>query len=276
MVADYRAIQERSTKVYDRNRALFLKEVGLYGRMAELILGPTAEVPPKWEFSAKWIDDVRTAMQLVIARLFGDFEAAKYLILHGLCDQMHMPLRDSTECMMLIRLFRRDSKKAQDWILELKQYPADQVRDWLSELGEKAPEYELYSRFSQRSHPNLLGLSYRVEEVIEQDSSVESRIIHYGAYPNNEWTALSLKGLLVTMYWSLAVVLPLIYVPFMADPEKWRSGVQLLRSELHELDSNMWQKPSSGEGNLSALTKRQISVARKRLGIERLERMLSG
>jgi hypothetical protein len=214
-------------------------------------------------------------MELLIARMFNGFEATKHLILHGLCEQIQMPLRDSTECMMLIRLFNRDPKRAQDWVLELKHYPTDQVRDWLSELGEEVPEYELYRRFSQRSHPNLIGSSYRIEEFTQQDGSIESRTIHYGAYANDEWTALSFKGLLVMMYWSLAIVLPPIYVPFMADAEAWRSEVQSLSSELHELDSNIWHKPSPQEGDLSDLNKWRISTARRRLGLERLQSMLS-
>jgi len=275
MKADYAQIQHRSAKVHERNRAFFLKELVLYGRMTELILGPTAEVPPKWRYAVKWAGDAQAAMELVIARMFNDFEATKHLILHGLCEQIHMPLRDSNECMMLIRLFNRDPKRAQDWILELKHYPSDQVRDWLSELGEKVPEYELYRRFSQRSHPNFIGSSYRIEESTQQDGPIESRTIHYSAYPNDEWTAVSFKWLLVTMYWSLAIVLPPIYVPFMADAGAWTSAVQSLWSELHALDSNIWRKPSPREGDLSDLNKWRISQARRRLGLERLQSMLS-
>jgi len=275
MKADYAEIQEKSTKVHERNRAFFLKELGLYGRMTELILEPTAEVPPKWSYDVKWAADARTAMELVIARMFNDFEATKHLILHGLCEQIHMPLRDSNECMMLIRLFSREPKRAQDWILELKQYPADQVRDWLSKLGEKVPEYELYRRFSQRSHPNIIGSSYRIEESTRHDGSIESRTIHYGAYPNDEWTALSFKWLLATMYWSLAVVLPRIYVPFMDDAVAWTSSVHALWPELHGLDSNIWQKPSPRERDVSDWNKWRISQARRRLGLERLQSMLS-
>jgi hypothetical protein len=53
-----------------------------------LILGPTAEVPSRWTFAVKWVEDAQAAMQLVIARMFNDFEATKHLILHGLCEQI--------------------------------------------------------------------------------------------------------------------------------------------------------------------------------------------
>ena len=136
----YDSIKKFEEKLSERLKRTFLKERILFERMSELVLEATEPL------AAYWKDDSegQPAVMLLNSRMFNDFEAAKCLLMWGLPEQAVMPMRDTIECMMLMRLFEHKPELARRWVTNLAEYSPGNVNAELKKLGVDAPEYRLY------------------------------------------------------------------------------------------------------------------------------------
>jgi hypothetical protein len=226
----YDSIVEFEDKLHQRTKGFFLEERLIFAEMAELILSPLEHTPTSFEGVE---GHKKSVIGMLISRMFNDFEAAKLLILTGLCEQAYMPVRDSIECMMLIRLFDVDDKRALRWVKRTAQYSPKLVKQRLDELGIEAPEYAFYGPMSMFGHANVLG---SVTHVQEKDAGKGAllREYHFGGFANYKWIGMELQMLLVHMLFALVGPLTQIYTQYLPDPDDWRAKVILLVPRLQK------------------------------------------
>jgi len=180
----------------------------------------------------------KAAVLMLISRMFNDFESAKLLILNGLCEQAYMPLRDTIECMMLIRLFNAEAKRALRWVSRLAEYSPGQVKKRLDELKIDAPEYALYSPLSRLSHANLLGSLTHVQEVNLGDRNL-LRTYHFGGFRNDKWIGRELQFALIHMIFALVGPLGQTYWLHLPDPHGWYEDVMALMPRLQKCGADI-------------------------------------
>ena len=275
MPIDYGWIESHVGRVEELNKAQFLKERDLYRRAAELIVEPFEALAEAQLSRTGGTEDSRTAQLLAITRMFNDFEAAKNLILLGYGDQAYMPMRDSVECMMMSRLFRRSPKRASRWLIGMKNLSPDQVNQWLIEEGEDAFEYNFYATLSQHAHANLIGCFRAVKE--EKAPKGFLRRFTLGAVQDDDFSSLLFAELLSLMAIALLAVLPPTYEPVMNDIAPWRRSRRALISDLHYMRTIFEQQPdkNSSEEHRDSLSRWQEKVILDKLGLQRLERAVA-
>jgi hypothetical protein len=140
----------RSQISYDLSELLDASEI-----LAELMLWGMEHLPRTATGNEE--ADPITSLTTILVRLFNDFEAVKLLALMGLSDQSNGPLRDSIECMMIVRLFQVDPKTSTRWLTHGNEYTPGAVYAELDRRGIAALEYAMYGFLSDRTHPNLMG-----------------------------------------------------------------------------------------------------------------------
>lgn len=243
----YDSIVQFEEKLHQWTKGLFLEERLIFAEMAELMLEPIESLPPVTEGEE---GDKKSALLMLISRLFNDLESAKLLVLTGLCEQAYMPLRDSIECMMLIRLFNADHKRAIRWMTRLAEYSPGDANKRLRELGIAAPEYALYGSLSSLGHANLLGSLTHVEEVDLGDRNV-IRVYHFGGFGNPKWISLHLQWALIHMFFALAEPLAQVYWSYLPNRHDWYEDVMALIPRLQKCGANIqaiWpEKPTRPE-----------------------------
>lgn len=217
----YDRIVEFEDKLHQWTKGLFLEERMIFAEMAELMLYPLEQFPD----SSKGKDgEKKSVVLMLISRLFNDLEAAKLLILNGYCEQAYMPLRDTIECTMLLRLFQVDEKRALRWVTRAAEYSPRLVRERLDELGIKVPEHAFYPFWSSVAHANLLGCVTKVRET-ELGEGTLLRTYHFGGYANERWIGLQLNLALLQMLLALVGPLTEIYSEFFSDVVAWHKKV---------------------------------------------------
>ena len=226
----YANIEDFEKSLIEWEKGRLLKERTLFRKMMNLILTPLRR--SERSFS---VGKDKSAELLLITRMFNDFEAAIRLTLMGLGEQAYMPIRDSIETMLLLKLFGVDSKLAKRWMVDLNEYHASSVIALLKERGIDFPLNEMYSTFSQLGHPNLLASLHVAEETNIGENQL-FRAYHFGGMRNEGFMELQLKSLLNLQMVSLIEVLAESFYAIDSEFESWweevRSLPLILKKEL--------------------------------------------
>ena len=230
----YDSIKNFEEQLSNKLKGAFLKERMIFERMSELFL---EAIKP---LSGYWKDDSQGQPMLMLlnSRMFNDFESAKCLLMWGLPEQAVMPMRDTIECMMLMRLTEHKPELAKRWITNLAEYSPGNVNTELKKLKIEAPEYTLYPMLSQRSHSNLLASITRVEEETLSNGNIYLKF-HFGGYTNLKLIAQDFLLLLILEFLALTGPLARIYASFVEDYKKWWDSVMAFLPELEELGAEI-------------------------------------
>lgn len=230
----YDGIKEFEEKLSERLKGTFLKERMFFERMSELVLEATEPLSGYWKDDSKG----QSAIMLLNSRLFNDFEAAKCLLMWGLPEQAVMPMRDTVECMMLMRLFEHKPELAKRWVTNLAEYSPKNVNAELKKLGIEPPEHKFYPMLSQISHTNLLASVTRVEETDLNNGSTYFKF-HLGGYTNTQIISQYFLLLLILMFLALGGPLARIYASLVKDYRKWWDSVMSLIPDLEGLGAEI-------------------------------------
>jgi hypothetical protein len=204
----------------------FNKQITLFEEVMELLIEPTEELSNKWQFKHG-----KSPRMMLIARMFNDFESSRLLLLNGLPEQAITHMRDAIECMMLFRLFGKDSKRAKRWMKNLKEYRPSDVKKRLDELKIDCPEYAFYGMLSQLTHVNLLSVvSHVTDKRLSENLILET--YHFGGINNPTWIGLVFNNLFIFIFMALMTVLPPVYLPSMKNPQEWWDKVVGLKAKL--------------------------------------------
>ena len=261
----YDAVVNFEERLHQWTKGLFLEERMIFAEMAELLFEPLEYFPRLLKGEEA---DRKSVIPMLISRLFNDFEAAKLLILNGLCEQAYMPLRDGLECMGLIRLFDADGELALRWVTKLAEYHPNDVRRRLEELDVDAPEFAFYGFMSTLSHANVLG---SVTHVQERDVGNQTllRTYHFGGYANEKWIGMQLQALLIQMLFALAGPLTQIYKQYVPNIQEWHDKVVALVPRLQKCGIDIgidWEDMSEeGEDELHPRVKKAILKIEQKL-----------
>ncbi len=237
----------------------FSKQLALFEEMMELFLEPLNEVTSNWDVELK--EEERHSLMFVLVRMFNDYESSRLMLLNGLPEQAVMPIRDAIECMMLFRLFSRDSKYALRWIEYFKEYKASIVKGFLDELQIDCPEYSFYGMLSEMVHPNLLSVAAKVTEKEIPDKGV-LRTFHFGGMNRPTWTEKVFLFCLVLQLMTLVSVLPPTYFRFMENPDVWWKKVLEAKEKVGEFGANV---------RLKEVEKTEYDEAQKQLIYKKLK-----
>jgi hypothetical protein len=221
----YDNIQRFERNLRSTNLALVAADNLVYEHIAELMLEPLEMLQDQWNNR-----EDKSVQNLLIARLFSGFEAVKLLILSGLLDHSHMPLRDTFECMLLLRLFEVRPNLAIRWITKLKSIDAATARAILNEAGFETPEYVLWETESGLSHANAIGSAPRVTET-EMSEGV-NRSFNFGGFRQDRHVRLLFRSLIGHMTFALVGPLTEVYMPYFSEEygQKWLT----YRAEIEE------------------------------------------
>lgn len=233
MGTNYDEIKQYELSLQIHSYKHFEKQVILFEEMMELFLEPLNEVTSNWHNKEE-----KSALMFILTRMFNDYESSRLLLLNGLPEQAVMPMRDAIECMMLFRLFGKDSKFALRWTEYFKEYKASTVKIFLDKLGVDCPEYAFYGMFSQMVHPNLLSVASKVTEHEQTDSTIIRRY-HFGGMNRPTWTGPVFGNLLTILLMTIMSVLPPTYFLFMKDSEEWWNKVLAAKDELLKFGANL-------------------------------------
>ena len=223
----YSYIERREKALSEWERGRILKERMLFRRMMNLILDPIGR--------SVWtsVGDEMNAVLLLVARLFNDFEAAMRLTLMGLGEQAYMPMRDSIETTLLLKLFSVEGKLASRWMKNLNEYRATSVIARLKEHDIDLPLNDMYSMYSQLVHPNIVASMHVVEEIDCAEDQVLQRY-HFGGMRNEGFIELQAKSILTLQITSLIMALGDIYVNIHPEFESWWDEVRALPATLRQ------------------------------------------
>lgn len=203
----------------------FNEQIRVFDEMMEFYLEPLDEIGGRGSRVAK------SAVVVLLARMFNDFECSKRLLLCGQPEQACMPVRDVVECMMLVRLFGCDPERALRWMKNLKEYQPADVKKRLDELGVDCPEHSLYAMLSQLCHPNLLSVASRVtEKKVGKDLFLVTH--HFGGIDRPSWIRLVFNSMLLVQWMALVSVAAPVYFPYMSSPEEWWNRLAGVRDRL--------------------------------------------
>jgi hypothetical protein len=268
----YPKMEEVEAKISEWLKGVFLKERVLFAVMAELIL----ESFKPFSGRRKETDEGKLAMSTLATRMFNDAEGAKQLLLWGLPDQAQPLIRDIIECMMLFRLFLRESKMAKRWLMNLAEYHPRDIDASLRKLGILAKEYAWYGLLSHQGHSNLLGsLSHTQETNVGEQGMLYE--FHFGGARTPETEYLIQVGFLVLFsVLSIALNEPLAELYYGHSGSdvfgRWGAKVAQLKPKLLELFSEIAERPTSGTSQADhALLER----TKKRLRLSEFERILT-
>ncbi len=236
MGKNYDEIKDFELNLQIRSYKYFDKQVALFEEMMELFLEPLHEVTSSWHYKEE-----KSPLMLVLARMFNDYESSRLLLLNGFPEQAVMPMRDSIECMMLFRLFSKDSKYALRWPEFIKEYKASIIKASLDDLKIDCPEYAFYGMLSEMVHPNLLSVASRVtEHKLDNENTIRS--FHFGGMNRPTWTQTVFNNLLVLMLMTLLSVLPPTYSILIQKPEEWWNKVISVRDKLEKFGTKVQLK----------------------------------
>lgn len=242
----YQEFERCQNIVSDRLKGDLLKERILYTDMADLMLQATIPVSDYHENDANG----DPAILLAVSRMFNSFEGAKELLLSGLPSQALLVLRDTIECMLLVRLFLIEPQAARNWVGKFAQYEAGTISTTLKDKGIDALEYSFYGLFSDLSHANVpASLSNVEEEEIGGGSSVFRRYYYFGGCgtrQGEEFAQAYFVFLFFLMCLALAEPLAQVYARFSARPDSWLERVQEVYPRIGILASEIdkkWTRP---------------------------------
>ena len=233
MGTNYDEIKQFELSLQIHSYKHFEKQVILFEEMMELFLEPLNEVTSNWHDKEE-----KSALMFILTRMFNDYECSRLLLLNGLPEQAVMPMRDAIECMMLFRLFSKDSKFALRWTEYFKEYKPSTVKMFLDELDVDCPEYAFYGMFSETVHPNLLSVASKVTELEQTDGTIIRRF-HFGGMNRPTWTGPVFGNLLAILLMTIMSVLPPTYFLFMKNPAEWWNKVLAVKDELVKFGANL-------------------------------------
>ncbi len=200
-------IERFQLELFNRNVEKLRQHLDISNALAEVMLWGFEHLPSQFQGNAD--GDPVTALKTVFVRMYNDFEVAKLCAFRGLPDQSYGPLRDTIECMMLLRLFTVSTDVAARWITHANEYTPGVVNAQLREKGIVAVEYSWYGMLSDLAHPNLAGSLGTLTETDHGDGSITIEW-GVGGYDNQRLIKLSLK--MKHMLQLLAIVEPLTKV----------------------------------------------------------------
>lgn len=232
----YERIRDYQERLYDWSRGMFLAEEVVFQELMELMIEPLDSVKHQWDDS-----ETRSAVMLLLSRLFNDIEAAHRLALLGLTEQAVHGERDAVECMLLMRLFDEEPKTALRYMKHAKEYSAGTCATLLKQKGIQPPEYALYSVLNPLAHPNIYGCIAHVSQ--QHDSEGVTWLYHFGGHWHETWIRLALHNLLGCIAMTLVGVLPRIYAPVMTDFLDWFTRVRLAIDKLEQLGMGIETEP---------------------------------
>jgi len=247
------------------NQALVAADNALYADLAESMLEPLEVVQGQWNYREE-----KTAQILLIARLFSGFEAVKLMILNGLLDHSHMPLRDTVECMLLLRLFEARPDLAIRWISKLKHIDAGTAKAELDKAGSDTPEYALLETESGLSHANAIGSAPRVTET--KVSEGVNRNFKFGGFRQDRQVTLMFRSLIGHMAFALVGPLTEVYMPYL--PKEFGQEWLTHRSEIADRLQKLPTIPGNEEPSTEPPTRYEQRVERlvyARLRMDRLK-----
>jgi hypothetical protein len=175
--------------------------------MIELLLEP---VKPLGGYSKEMAYD-EMVLSTLATRLFNNAEGAKYLLLRELSDQAQRVFRDIIECFMLFRLFLKNPKLAERWLLESKEYQPGTVDAKLPQIEINAREYAFYGMLSHEGHANLLASLSHVQEKEVKEGML--RAYHFGSIRTPEAMFSVQQGFLMPFF----LLTPLIKIEPLSD-----------------------------------------------------------
>lgn len=232
----YDRIANQAREIYGWSLDVVAAEEVVYQELMELLIEPLDSVQHQWDDSEN-----RSAVMLLISRLFNDLQAAHHLALLGLTEQSIHGLRDAVECMLLIRLFDAEPNLALRYLKYAKEYSAGNCVAILKQKKIDPPEYQLYTMLSTLAHPNVFGAVAHVSE--ERLPEGILRIYHFGGFKNALWIRQELRNLLGCLGLALVAVLPPIYAPVMHDFKGWASRVLEAVDKLPALGMDVQTQP---------------------------------
>ena len=238
-------IKQFEEELFLKSQMYFRDQLSVFDEMMELYLEPLEEISKNWYFK-----DEKSPEIMLISRIFNDFESSRILILHGLTEQAHMPMRDIVECMMLFRLFEYKPELALRWMKNLKEYSPSNVKAELSKSKVNCPEYDvLYGMLSELTHPNLLSVVHNVIERKKTQSEWVIQTYTLGGVNNPTWTQMVFTNFLILLLMVMTEILLPAYYPVMNNPEEWRRKVISVGDILIEFGADL-QFAEVEEGNL--------------------------
>lgn len=166
----YKYIKRVQLDLLNKNTAHLHEFLEISEGLAELMLLIMNRLPATAQGNED--GDPLNSTKTVLVRLFNDFEAAKVTALRGLPDQSWGVLRDSVECILLLRLFSADQTAASRWLTHANEYPPGVVYSELKKRKLRAFEYSLYGTLSDLTHPNLIGSLATVKETDHEDGRI--------------------------------------------------------------------------------------------------------
>jgi len=237
----YDGIKKFEDSLFNEMKSRFSKECLLFEEMSELIL----DVSEPYTRYREVEDEGKTVCVLLHTRMFNDFEASKLLLLYGFPEPARMPIRDSIECMLLIRLFLNDATRARRWVNNCAQYSPGDVNAELTRQEVYAIEYEWYGLFSHLGHTNMLASATCLNETLFDDGSV-FRTFCYGGRRDERVVPSTFLQLLLLMYVALTGPLFQMYKAEEAQTLPWTEKLKAVGNKLHDLVSET-TKASDGE-----------------------------
>lgn len=268
----YENIEQRESQVSEWLKGRFLKERLLFAQVAPLIL----EAMNRLGGHSKDEDYEKSAFLTLGTRIFNDFEGAKHLLLWGLPDPAAHLIRDTIECTMLFRLFLKEPKRAEKWLLTMTEYKPRAVYEDLKNLNVDAKEYALYGPLSHQTHANLLG---SLSPVQEQDARELGtlRQFHFGSSRTPVTESLIQERFVQLFVLShFCLTGPLAELQRQGSDrevfETWGRRVDILIPDVQDLASEYCKRFPSGK----CLDPTILEMVEKRMRFKQAEKRLEG
>lgn len=241
----YEKIKRFQRRIYTQNAFDFSDLLEASELLSELMLWGMEHLPRTATGNQE--GDPITSLTTILVRLFNDFEAAKMAALTGLADQAYGPLRDSIECMMLVRLFQIDPQTATRWLTRGNEYTPGAVYAELDRRGISALEYAMYGWLSDRTHPNLMGSLATAKETDHGGGHIETEW-GIGGYDGPFFIHAALFQRTMLQLLALKDPLRALFRPHFSDAdwEIWRPQIE--RAE-EILGKNLPKPRSTDKGN---------------------------
>jgi len=268
MGEQYRKIEQLELDISQWLKGRFLKERLLMEEMVELMLESLKPLSEKLDANQ---DEL--ALLTLASRIFNDIEGAKQLLLWGLPDQANNVIRDIIECMLLLRLFLQEPKKAKKWLTNLAQYQPGDVNARLLEFGIDAMEYSLYGMLSHVGHSNLLASLSHVQVIDEKLGA-----IYFGSSKTTE-NEFFIQQCFLMVFFLLHIALrePLaeLYSRYCESGvfETWYGNVNNLCPKLIDITSEMGNKFVAETPQMNRAFQ---DLANKKMRLEDFKRRIGG
>ncbi len=269
---EYEKIEKVGSEFYEWYKGILLKERLLYGEMIELLL---ESVKPLGGYRKDIVYD-ELALLTLATRLFNDVEGAKHLLLRGLPSQAQIVIRDTIECIMLLRLFLENPELAKRWLMELKEYHPGDANTKLLKMGIDAREYAFYGLLSHEGHSNLLASLSCVQEKEVKEGML--RTFHFGSSRTPETIFFVQQGFLMLFFLlHISLIEPL--ADFYSQHSDigsftiWATKVNNLLPKLEEFVAEITSKKSE-EG--TQVDKHIYELVEKKMRVKEFKIRLSG